>query len=200
MNPKQEFIKAIMQVLRLEANIYTMGAIEEIIDRLEVQDYTLFIAYLGERGSDYEKPIESIAKGVNEFYELKTAPMIRAAREKASRLANCLRVYFFENYDRQEDVSKIVGVVFIVSDEKFIFSKESLDLALSCEVAFNKFKESGFNWCSDLEDEIFKKLTSGKIKPNIEERIENKSINMAKNTLGICVKALGLHKEKEMLY
>ncbi|NCD00183.1 MAG: hypothetical protein EOL95_10850 [Bacteroidia bacterium] len=200
MNPKQEFIKAIMQVLRLEANIYTMGAIEEIIDRLEVQDYTLFIAYLGERESDYEKPIESIAKGVNEFYELKTSPMIRAAREKANRLVSCLRVYFFEKHDRQEDVSKIVGVVFVVSDEKFIFSKESLDIVMSCEEGFNKFKESGFNWCSDLEDAIFKKLTSGKIKPNIEERIENKSIAMAKNTLGICVQALGLNKEKEMLY
>ena len=200
MNPKQEFIKAIMQVLRLEANIYTMGAIEEIIDRLEVQDYTLFIAYLGERESDYEKPIESIAKGVNEFYDLKTSPMIRAYREKANRITICMRSYFYQNDEHQKDIFKIVGVVFSICREKFIFTKESLELALSCESAYQRFKESGFNWYSDLEDEIFKKLSAGKKKPNIEERIEKKSIDIAKNTLGVCVQALGLNKEKEIIY
>lgn len=74
MNPKQEFIKSIMSVLRLEQNIYTMGAIETIIERLKVSDYALFVAYLGERKSDYEKPIESIAKGVDEFYSMKLEP------------------------------------------------------------------------------------------------------------------------------
>ena len=199
MNPKQEFIKAIMQVLRLEANIYTMGAIEEIIDRLEVQDYTLFIAYLGERESDYEKPIESIAKGVNEFYELKTSPIIRAAREKSQMIVSCFYSFFYNNPINQKDIKKILEAGFNTNGKMVSFSKETFDLVLSCS-SFDNFKNSGFFYSEELQIEIFEKLTLGKIKPTIEERIENRSISMAKNTLGVCVQALGLNKEKEMLY
>ena len=93
MNPKQEFVKAIMQVLRLEANLYTMGAIESIIERLEVKDYTMFIAFLGERASDYEKPIQSIAKGVEEFYTIKIEPMERAYDTKARGVSTMVYAY-----------------------------------------------------------------------------------------------------------
>lgn len=86
----QEFVKAIMSVLRLESNIYTIGAIEKIVDRLQSSDYPLFIAYLGERKSDYEKPIESIAKGVDEYYELKLKPYKLKSEETARRLAKAI--------------------------------------------------------------------------------------------------------------
>ena len=74
MNLQKEFVKAIMSVLRLEQNIYTIAAIEEIIDRVDVSDYTIFIAYLGERNTDFERPIQTIANAVNEFYEKKNKP------------------------------------------------------------------------------------------------------------------------------
>ena len=90
MNPKTEFVKAIMSVLRLEANIYTNGAIETIIERLEVSDYQLFIAYLGERKADYEKPIENIAKGVEEFYDKKIEPFRNKALEMATDIKKAL--------------------------------------------------------------------------------------------------------------
>jgi len=83
MNPKKEFVKAIMSVLRLEQNIYTVASIEEIIDRIDVEDYTMFIAYLGEREYDYEKPIQTIAKAVDEYHEKKTSPILLATVHKA---------------------------------------------------------------------------------------------------------------------
>ena len=86
MNPKKEFVNAIMSVLRLDQNIYTVASIEEIITRLDIKDYTKFIAYLGERSSDYEKPMQSIAKGVNEFYKLKLLPH----KNKAERMIGAI--------------------------------------------------------------------------------------------------------------
>jgi len=74
MNPQKEFVNAIMSVLRLEQNVYVTASIEEIIDRIDVKDYTIFIAYLGERNSDFERPIQTIAKAVDEFYEKKNKP------------------------------------------------------------------------------------------------------------------------------
>lgn len=195
MNAKQEFIKAIMQVLRLEANIYTMGAIEEIIDRLEVSDYTLFIAYLGERDSNYEKPIESIAKGVNEFYELKTSPIIRASKEKANMLISFMYSFFRNKPENQDDINKILKVSFTFNDEHIGISEETLNLITSCP-SFDTFKKYGFEYNHQLQTEIFDKLMIGKIKPNIEEKIENKSVDVAQKTLGICVKALGLNAKE----
>lgn len=89
-NPTQEFVKSIMSVLRLEQNIYTTGAIEKLIERLKVSDYQLFIAYLGERNSDYEKPIENIAKGVEEFYTKKLEPHRDEAKKKQSKIRDSL--------------------------------------------------------------------------------------------------------------
>ena len=197
MNPKQEFIKAIMQVLRLEANIYTMGAIEEIIDRLEVQDYTLFIAYLGERESDYEKPIESIAKGVNEFYELKISPIVRASKEKANMIISCM-CSFFKDGNHQENIDSILNVSFILSEnERFSISDDTWNIVKACKT-FNDFKNNEFCYMYALEEEMCNSFI-GKIKPNIEEKIENKSIDMAQKTLGICTKAIGLQKNKSDL-
>ena len=197
MNAKQEFIKAIMQVLRLEANIYTMGAIEEIIDRLEVSDYTLFIAYLGERESNYEKPIESIAKGVNEFYELRTYPIVRAAREKAKIITSLFYSYFHNKPENQEKLEKIMNAVFIIDKKEKSISLEDFNLVLSCK-SFELFKKYDFEYIIDIENELFDNFMNGKIKENIQEKIENKSINIAKNTLGICVQALGLSKDREI--
>ncbi len=74
MNPKKEFVNAIMSVLRLEQNIYVTASIEEIVDRIDMSDYTIFIAYLGERNSDFERPIQTIAKATEDFYEKKNMP------------------------------------------------------------------------------------------------------------------------------
>lgn len=90
MNPKKEFISAIMSVLRLENNIYVTASIEEIVDRVDVPDYTMFIAYLGERDSDFEKPIQSIAKAVDEFHNEKTEPLILATSNKISEQISLL--------------------------------------------------------------------------------------------------------------
>lgn len=104
-NPKQEFVKAIMSVLRLEPNIYTTGAIETLIERLRVNDYQMFIAYLGERKADYEKPIENIAKGVDEFYHKKLEPHEAEARKIENEILNGLAE--FKNYMKSQSDKKI---------------------------------------------------------------------------------------------
>lgn len=122
MNAKQEFIKAITQVLRLEANIYTMGAIEEIIDRLEVSDYTLFIAYFRERESNYESLLKVSRKGVNEFYELRTYPIVRAGvGEKAKIIFHFFIHIFIISLKIKKNLEKIMNAIFIIDKkEKYI--------------------------------------------------------------------------------
>ena len=195
MNAKQEFIKAIMQVLRLEANIYTMGAIEEIIERLEISDYTLFIAYLGERKADYEKPIESIAKGVDEFYEIKMEPLRDASNKKADEIAECIYSYM-SNKDNHLD--NILRVVFTRYKKELRVSKEDLALARSCN-SFQKFEDSGFASWQEVRSELFDKLMHGKRKPTILRKIQLKSEDMAEKTLGICLKTLAKPKASELI-
>lgn len=93
---KQQFIKSVMSVLRLEDNIYTVGAIELIIDKLKESDYQHFIAYLGERKGEYEKPIQALTNAVNEYYDLKLSPYKKQAEEKAEMLID-----IFYNVDKR---------------------------------------------------------------------------------------------------
>ena len=108
MNPKKEFINAIMSVLRLEQNIYVTASIEEIIDRIDTKDYTIFMAFLGERDGDYEKPIQTIAKATDEFYEKINKPKRIASlkiveeTERRFKEANYLAVEKFKK-PKEED-------------------------------------------------------------------------------------------------
>lgn len=120
-NPKQEFVKSIMSVLRLDDNIYTIGAIEKIIDRLKVSDYQMFIAYLGERKSDYEKPIESIAKGVDEFYNKKLEPH----KQKALETQKLILGYIYSALHHCEK-----KILIKVSDDDIIKENEEMFSAL----------------------------------------------------------------------
>lgn len=86
MNNTKLFIEAILGALKLESNIYIMGAVEKLVERLETSDYQTFIAYLGERNAEYEKPIESIAKGVDEFYMMKTRELRSEVHDKTNIL------------------------------------------------------------------------------------------------------------------
>jgi len=187
MNAKQEFIKAIMQVLRLETNIYTMGAIEEIIERLEISDYTLFIAYLGERKADYEKPIESIAKGVDEFYNLKIEPIELTIEQKSKDIPQCIRFYMKD--EQNTDINKIIDAVFVCSERKIKISKEDLDLVKSCN-SFERFKSGGYFEWYIIEQELYNKLIENVLKPTIVKKIQNKAEDVAEKTLGFCSKSL----------
>jgi len=91
MNPQKEFVNAIMSVLRLEQNVYVTASIEEITERIEVQDYTMFIAYLGERNSDFERPIQTIAKATDDFYEKKNKPKRFAILEIVEQIVTAFR-------------------------------------------------------------------------------------------------------------
>jgi len=170
MNPKSEFVKAIMSVLRLESNIYTTGAIETIIERLEVTDYQLFIAYLGERKADYEKPIENIAKGVEEYYQLKLEPHKKKADAKISEIVN--KTYNIQDMFSKE-AKKIVESssdikIEIEEEVKKHYGKQSSQIQenqrYQCKMSYNKKKNLELieEFCSyEQNDVFFKKLIYG---------------------------------------
>lgn len=113
MNPKKEFVKAIMALLRLENNVYIVAGIEEVIDKLDQDDYITFIAYLGERDSEYERPIESVTKAVDEYYNIKLEPY----KEEANIIFDKLRGAYYkvdamvtsniDKYITKEEIEKL---------------------------------------------------------------------------------------------
>ena len=111
-----------MSVLRLEANIYTTGAIETIIERLEVEDYQLFIAYLGGRKSDYEKPIENIAKGVDEYYNIKLKPHKEKAQNKINELSSMYSA--LENMIKEQSSNEVESDELIKAEIKNILKRD----------------------------------------------------------------------------
>ena len=192
MNPKQEFVKAIMQVLRLESNLYTMGAIESIIERLEVKDYTMFIAFLGERTSDYEKPIQSIAKGVEEFYSIKIEPMERAYDTKAREVSAMVYAYVgavghngADNCDFmvEKEFAKHNGgsLIFTGEDAKLIQSVGGLQKFIIHDHTVD---------LDALRKSIKEFLLRDIVKPNITQKIKNQSEATAMRTLALCNSAL----------
>jgi len=192
MNPKQEFVKAIMQLLRLEANLYTMGAIESIIERLEVKDYTMFIAFLGERASDYEKPIQSIAKGVDEFYAIKIEPMERAYDTKAREVSTMVYAYIgIAGHKKMDDCGFMVGKEFDKQDGGvLIFTEEDARLVKSVG-GLQKFVIHDHTIDLDaLRKSIKEFLLRDIVKPNITQKIKTQSEATAAKTLALCNSAL----------
>lgn len=192
MNPKQEFVKAIMQVLRLEANLYTMGAIESIIERLEVKDYTMFIAFLGERASDYEKPIQSIAKGVEEFYTIKIEPMERAYDTKAREVSTMVYAYVTQyGHDGMDDCNALIGLVFSKqSGGDITFSVEDAGLIKSVGGLQKYIIHDHTADLDALRQNIKEFLLKDIVKPSIIQKIKNQSEATATKTLALCNTAL----------
>jgi|GEM_PF-4969258 len=192
MNPKQEFVKAIMQVLRLEANLYTMGAIESIIERLEVKDYTMFIAFLGERTSDYEKPIQSIAKGVEEFYTIKIEPMERAYDAKAREVSTMVYAYVSSRgHNGMDDCSALLGVKFDSHDGRTLtFSAEDATLIKNVGGLQKYIIHDHTVDLDALRRSIKEFLLRGIVKPSITQKIKTQSEALALKTLSLCNSAL----------
>lgn len=192
MNPKQEFVKAIMQVLRLEANLYTMGAIESIIERLEVKDYTMFIAFLGERASDYEKPIQSIAKGVEEFYTIKIEPMERAYDTKAREVSTMVYAYVAaRGHNGMDDCNTLMGVEFDGHDGRTLtFSVEDATLIKSVGGLQKYIIHDHTVDLDALRRSIKEFLLRDIVKPSITQKIKIQSESTAMKTLELCNSAL----------
>lgn len=187
MTPKQEFIKAIMQVLRLEMNIYTMGAIEEIIERLDQKDYVMFIAYLGERQSGYEKPIESIAKGVEEFYDMKMDPLFKAYDTKAREVSTMLYCYVAQHgYGNSIECDFMINKEFTKHDgSNIVFTNEDANIIKNIG-GLRKFVIHDYTIDLDaIRESIKSYLLNGIVKPSITEKIKNNSEAIAAKTLSI---------------
>jgi len=214
MNPKKEFIKAIMSVLKLENNIYTIAAIEEIIDRIDIDDYILFIAYLGERKSDYERPIESISKAANEFYHQKTFPAVELLSKQIEEQVSIIDgIYSIEyNRIRSEDKKQELNYLEIGKIAKdYILSLGYSNLHgrrvrkiyddVVVEIDTKILIENGIS----LEDILNKKINPKEIannkicKINIKDKITNKSIELAKKYGEIESEDVKLIIQKEFL-
>lgn len=192
MNPKQEFVKAIMQVLRLEANLYTMGAIESIIERLEVKDYTMFIAFLGERASDYEKPIQSIAKGVEEFYAIKIEPIERAYDTKAREVSTMVYAYVgAQGHNGNNDCGFMVGKEFSKQDGGLLVFTQDDDHLIKSVGGLQKYIIHYNTVDLDtLRKDIKEFLLKNIIKPSITQKIKTQAETTATKTLALCNTAL----------
>ena len=135
-NSKQVFAGAILEALRLSSNEYTANAVELLIERLDAKEYSRFMAYLGERDSSYEKPIESIAKGVKEFMDLKELPVVEHAKKMAidiQALFKKMKMYYsdskmwneFLEFDRTDSI--FIELI-IPNTKQKVFSDEVLDI------------------------------------------------------------------------
>lgn len=180
MNPKQEFIKSIMSVLRLEQNIYTMGAIETIIERLKVSDYALFIAYLGERKSDYEKPIESIAKGVDEFYSMKLEPHKDEARKNQDHILLMLidfKKYISDHLSKNIDFNDIDNEVF-ENYKKQDQETQQYQIAIKREEFLSKKVNEKVEELSEHKERLIIGLKSITVSKTKERALTDKQINI----------------------
>ncbi len=170
-----------------------MGAIESIIERLEVKDYAMFIAFLGERASDYEKPIQSIAKGVEEFYAMKIEPMERFYDTKARNVSTMVYAYVSSRgHNGMDECSALVGIGFDKHDgETLTFSEEDAQLIKSVG---GLQKYIIYDHTTDL-DALYRSIKAyllrDIVKPSITEKIKIQSESTAKKTLSLCRTALG---------
>ena len=201
MTKKDLFIKAITTSLRLDDNIFIIGAIEKLIDRLETSDYQTFIAYLGERKADYEKPIESIAKGVDEFYMLKTKKIRVELLEKAKVLEAKLNITggLYESHKQASKEFFISKVENKDTGEKFIddFEIATLKRIGTIDKIFSLRKDeyTQYEWEKRtpwIRDAILEAMIieSG-IKPSVTETIEHTNavdVNLLSN---IKIKRIG---------
>ena len=187
---KDQFIKAIMSALRLENNIFIQGAIELLINRLAVEDYQAFIAYLGERKASYEKPIESIAKGVEEFCRIKEIPKVNYAEEMSLKIREIfidVRRLFSDtekfNYFLDSKIDDEIFKKIINNDTKEkIFNEEILKIcfgaglhkiALQLDKKFVKYDPMGYDIPYEInikESHVYKYLTKD-LSKSITEKI-----------------------------
>lgn len=213
---KDQFIKAIMSALRLENNIFIQGAIELLINRLAVEDYQAFIAYLGERKANYEKPIESIAKGVDEFCSIKEIPKVNYAEEMSLKireiLINVRRLFSdtekfndFLNSNIDDEIFKNI----INSDTKEkIFNDEILEIcfgvglhkiAFQLDKHFVKYKPNGFEMSYEInikESHVYKYLTKD-LSKSITEKISHKKEDKFMSLEDLKSKANQISKKNE---
>ncbi len=77
-----EFVKAVIGVLRLGSELYTVATVEAIVGRLNADDYVDYMVYLSSRNSQvksYEIPMEKLSNSVDEFIQEKYGDTIAYA-------------------------------------------------------------------------------------------------------------------------
>ena len=157
MNPQKEFVKAIMSVLRLEQNIYTVASIEEIVDRIDVSDYTIFIAYLGERSSDFERPIQTIAKATDDFHSKKTTPKVLAVTENIQETLKSINKLMSEYLKKETGYTNEYELAKSHANDNGMFSdmEQAKEAQESSEKIFDNARKDIFSKLRNKDQEFF---------------------------------------------
>ncbi len=200
MNPKKEFVNAVMSVLRLEQNIYTVATLEEIIDRVDTQDYTMFIAYLGERNADYEKPIQTIANAVDEFHKKKVMPKIeklcRAISKEINFVENIKIIEDRKEYEKIDPDKKHLPYydrsrqALLAKSEDWFTSKKLTHKKTGAETYLDLqiLKDNNISIQDIIEDNVGdyrENITRKYYRPSVTDKIETSAQNDANAAVGI---------------
>lgn len=158
MNPKNEFVKSLINNLKLDSELYTLGAVEKVIDRLEQDDYINFLILLGSRKSDYEIPMAKLINGVDEFIAIKYRKEIAETKKLVS--AYQVLSYYFPSYSTAKEVYDYV-------QEHHSSKIENISLEEAERISDVVIKNDLYNTL-DLEEYLLEKKVGLKPKLNIE--------------------------------
>lgn len=172
MNIKKEFVNAIISLFRLEKNVFIIGALEKIIEDVESRDYVMLLAFLGDRDSEYERPIESITKGVEEFYEIKNKPLLENSKDRAIQICSLLKHIKAKNKDKL-----IIGDIYTGKDGSHVEILENdieiIEKMGGYKIMIEKASENFSKTVYEMEEVIRETIR----KKSITEKIGNKKSN-----------------------
>jgi len=134
---KETFVKALMNALRLDYNEFT-----------------------AERNSEFEKPIQNIAKGVQEFCDIKFKPK----EDYAKKMSNEIKTIFLNMRDYYSDKNLFQEFLLFKKDNKFfktLIKKDSSELIFNDEILDIIFEVGLYNIAEQINFTFTDKEVTG---------------------------------------
>lgn len=172
MNIKKEFVNAIISLFRLDKNIFIIGAIEKIIEDVEPSDYVMLLAFLGDRNNEYERPIESINKGIKEFYDTKDGELFKYANSKAKGVFIIIKHLYENNMELKEGYMTNIQ---LGTYDYITIRLEQKDIEIINSLGVEEILKTKVD---DAISILLEKYLGKKIKKTITEKIKDNSVQM----------------------
>jgi len=80
---QKKFTEAINTMFNFDNNIFIVATVETILREVKAEDYKAVIMHLAKRNSEFETSLNSLAKGIDEFYKAKREKLLDYARDHA---------------------------------------------------------------------------------------------------------------------
>lgn len=126
MTVREQFNEAISIMFNLADNIFIIATAETILERVRKDEYSELLLYLAERRSDYETPLEKLAKGVDEFYKAKRQAQLDYVWQHSSSF-DLIVLFLVEKEGKEKTIELIQeGSVFRISNETFTVTKQDM--------------------------------------------------------------------------